>query len=280
MSNSDNLLARISESYRSAPGLEYIKETVPNAEEEYRIGFVKYLLTKEILPYSMNSKLLLRSMGALAASTLSTEGDSKLVQSKNMTPNKAIMNAIKAAKNANANNAALVSAWKPMNAWNPENAALAWNSAKPANAALASAWNSANTSKLEELKQSAKDKVASVMTSIPSAPKKAVPTMMTNIANIAKKAKTAKNAAKNAAMENIYGPGPNANNTTRYPTMYETVPNAPTASAPAATTSNASRAENVTAAQKNMGLKLRRASKLGGRRTKKRSRKSKASKKN
>ena len=278
MSNSDNLLARISESYRSAPGLEYIKETVPNAEEEYRIGFVKYLLTKEILPYSMNSKLLLRSMGALVASTLSTEEDSKLVQSKNMTPNKAIMNAIKAAKNANANNAALVSAWKPMNAWNPENAALAWNSAKPANAAKTNA---------------AKTNAAKTNAALASAWNSAKPANAA-IENIYGNGSNTENG------ENAYGPGPTAKNTTNasasatnilpktreYPTMDENVPNAsstnapPTASAPAATTINASRAENVMAAQKKMGLNLRRASKLGGRRTKKRSRKSKASKKN
>jgi hypothetical protein len=61
--------------------------------------------------------------------------------------------------------------------------------------------------------------------------------------------------------------------------MYETVPNAPTASAPAATTINASRAEEALKKHQNMSQVLRRASKLGGRRTKKRSRKSKASKK-
>jgi hypothetical protein len=260
MSNSDNLLARISESYRSTPGLEYIKETVPNAEEEYRIGFVKYLLTKEILPYSVNSKILLRSMGALAASTLSTKEDSNLVQSKNMTPNKVIMNAIKAAKNANANNAALASAWKPLNAWNSANAASAWNSAKPTNATktnAASAWNSAKPTNAAE-----------------------------NIYG------PGPNNTQN--VENVYGPGPNANKTAsasasasnilpnarNYPTMYEEVPNAPSTATTTATTINASRAENVMAAQKKMGLDLRRASKLGGRRTKKRSRTSKATKKN
>lgn len=276
------LMTRARESYEGNKVLNHMK-SLANAKNEYTIAFFYCLFTGHQFPYSSDNKKYIWSIATLNAWDYSNTEECKRELSK-IAPSKALLSSMQSHLELNA-------AREPYSATRAMNAAWKPYSAIANNTSMNAAWVSAENqrAKLANLTQSAKNKVASTLASIPVS-KRAMPNMMASIANTVKKAK---NAIEEKKWTELYGPGPQAsvsnenpaaaaaNNSAEVHPMFQEHEelNVPAATNPSASNANRALATRALNVHRNMGLTLQRMSakpraRLGGaRRTKKRSRK-------
>lgn len=290
------LMHRAQELYKGNKVLNHMK-SLANSKNEYTIAFFYGLFTGHQFPYSSDNREYIWSIATFDAWDYSNTDEGKRELSK-IAPPETLLSSMQSHLELHMN-----AAWNQRNAKNSSKSAVrqsysatatnsSKNAARQSNNAMNAAWVSANqNAKLANLKQSAKNTVASTLASIPVPTNRKMPNMMASIAN------TVKNAKNAIEWNELYGPGPqesvsaNENSaaaaaSTRVDNQAAVHPmfqehNEPE-NVPATSASKAAQAANrALDTHRNMSLTLAQMSakpraRLGGaRRTKKRSRKQK-----